>query len=369
MLIEVTPADRLRGCLLGGAVGDALGAPVEFMSLDEIRRRFGPEGVTGYEPAYGLRGAITDDTQMTLWTAEGILRADNRFLDRGICRPEVVVWGAYQRWLATQGETARNWITNGPIDPSSEWIGWLFGQDFLHQRRAPGNSCLSALRSGTLGTPTEQINGSKGCGGVMRVAPVGLIAGDPFEMGCALAALTHGHPTGYLAAGAFALIIHDLFHGSLLRDAIANARNILSEQEDAEETMAAIDGALRAANTLRPTAESVESLGQGWIAEEALAIALFCALVADDFRSGVLLAVNHSGDTDSTGSMTGQLLGVQGGVGVIPMDWLDELEGRDVIEQVAKDLIAHFVSPPGPTREVGSGTTNAPDDVGRYPPN
>lgn len=364
-----SPAERVRGCLLGGAVGDALGAPVEFLSLDEIRTRFGPRGVSGYEPAYGRRGAMTDDTQMTLWTAEGLIRADNRFLDRGICRTDIVVWGAYQRWLATQGETGKDWISEGPIDPKSEWIGWLFDQSFLHSRRGAGNTCLSALRSGAIGTPTEPINDSKGCGGIMRIAPVGLVAADPFEMGCELAALTHGHPTGYLAAGAFAVIIHDLFHGSSLRDAVAHARNVLTEQKDAQETIAAIDGALRAAGTRPPTAESVESLGEGWIAEEALAIALYCTLVANDFRSGVLLAVNHSGDTDSTGSLTGQLLGVQGGMEVIPSQWLEDLEGREVIEQVADDLIAHFISPPGPTREVGAGTTSTPDDFDRYPPN
>ena len=71
----ITTHDRYRGCLLGGAVGDALGAGVEFMSLDEIRGRYGPAGVTGYVPCYGRSGAITDDTQMTLFTAEGLLRA------------------------------------------------------------------------------------------------------------------------------------------------------------------------------------------------------------------------------------------------------------------------------------------------------
>lgn len=368
-ITAVSPADRVRGCLLGGAVGDALGALVEFLSLNEIRQRFGPQGVTGYEPAYGRRGAITDDTQMTLWTAEGLLRAGNRFLDRGICRPGVVVWGAYQRWLATQGKAGRDWLSGGPINPDSEWIGWLFGQHFLHHRREPGGTCLSALESGTIGTPAEHINNSKGCGGVMRIAPVGLVARAPFDMGCELAALTHGHPTGYLTAGAFALIIHDLFHGSYLRQAIGHAQDVLAGQKDSEETLAAMDGALRATDQLPPTPESVESLGRGWIAEEALSIALFCALTADDFRSGVLLAVNHTGDTDSTGSLTGQLLGVQGGVGVIPEEWLDELEGRDVIQQVAEDLIAHFVSPPGPTREVGAGSTSGPDDMDRYPPN
>lgn len=82
---DLTTRDRVRGCLLAGAVGDALGAPVEFWSLEEIRARLGPQGVTGYLPAYGRdRGAITDDTQMTLFTAEGIIRATVRYAHRGI---------------------------------------------------------------------------------------------------------------------------------------------------------------------------------------------------------------------------------------------------------------------------------------------
>ena len=83
---------RLYGCLYGGAVGDALGAPVEFMSLAEIRARFGPSGLTEYveQPP-----AFTDDTQMTLWTAEGFLRAHNRWLERGIVSVSSVVANAY----------------------------------------------------------------------------------------------------------------------------------------------------------------------------------------------------------------------------------------------------------------------------------
>jgi len=119
--------------------------------------------------------------------------------------------------------------------------------------------------------------------------------------------------------------------------------------------------------------ESVERLGAGWVAEEALAIALYCALVARDFRSGVLLAVNHGGDSDSTGSLTGQLLGVQGGEAVIPTRWLVALEGRDVIEQVAEDLSRHFVdrpqAPPMPKDWPMGESWPQPDDLDRYPPN
>lgn len=92
---------RISGCLLGGAVGDALGAPIEFISLGEIRRQFGVSGIRDYAPAYGRIGAITDDTQMTLFTAEGLLRAWVRHAGKGICNTVGVIHHAYLRWLLT----------------------------------------------------------------------------------------------------------------------------------------------------------------------------------------------------------------------------------------------------------------------------
>ena len=104
-----------------------------------------------------------------------------------------------------------------------------------------------------------------------------------------------------------------------------------------------------------PTPERVESLGGAWVGEEALAIALYCALVASDVRSGLLLAVNHGGDSDSTGAITGNLLGATYGVDALPSDLLDGLELRDVIETVANDLADVFVDGRRP-------------DPQRYPP-
>ena len=186
--------DHYRGCLLGGAVGDALGAPVEFLSLADIRHRFGPEGIRDYAPAFGRLGAITDDTQMTLFTAEALIRGHNRWLDRGLCDPVGVARLAYLRWYQTQG--GRPEIK--PHEP-----GWLVQQKDLHSRRAPGNTCMGALGTGAHGTPEKPINDSKGCGGVMRMAPVGLVGPgmlNIFEEGCAFAALTHGHASGYCSA-------------------------------------------------------------------------------------------------------------------------------------------------------------------------
>lgn len=140
------------------------------MKLAEIRRRFGPDGITGYSPAYGGLGKITDDTQMTLFTAEGLLRAWVRGCFRGITTFPGVTANAYLRWLRTQGEQP---ICDVQFD--AEKAGWLFQHRQLHSQRAPGNTCLAALKSmESLGQPAR--NDSKGCGRVMRVAPVGLFA-------------------------------------------------------------------------------------------------------------------------------------------------------------------------------------------------
>lgn len=347
---EERARDAYRGCLVGGAVGDALGAPVEFMQLAEIRRRFGPAGVSGFEPAYGRRGAITDDTQMTLFTAEALLRGLHRFQERGIASPSAVARLAYLRWLSTQGERT---------EPSGE-PGWLVTVPGLHARRAPGNTCLAALRSGGRGAPGAPLNDSKGCGGVMRIAPVGLARfRDPFGVGCELAALTHGHPSGYLAAGYLAQVVAAVIDGATLPEACDAAARRLSREPGHQDTLAAVDAAVALAAHGHPSSRAVESLGRGWVAEEALAIGLYCALVAEDFAHGVLLAVNHGGDSDSTGAIAGNLLGLLAGVNGIPAPWREGLELRDVIETVADDLWAHFRTEVPP----------ACDDVGRYPEN
>jgi ADP-ribosyl-[dinitrogen reductase] hydrolase len=336
---------RVRGCLLGGAVGDALGAPVEFLSLNEIRRSFGPPGIQEFAPAYGRVGAITDDTQMTLFTAEGLIRAQVRYSGKGICHPPSIIHHALLRWLLTQGETS-------PAFPTSDtWPdGWLIHRKELHARRAPGMTCMSALK-GSQRFGEEARNDSKGCGSIMRIAPIGLFVriddelsegGPPlaFTMACESAKSTHGHVSSTLASGFFSLIIAHLLRGKTLDEAIVSSRRWVEREQGSHEVMAAIDGAVTLASSKGPSSpETVERLGSGWVAEEALAISLFCALRAESFEHGVRLAVNHSGDSDSTGSLTGQLLGTLWGVQSLPPRWLEQLELPEVIEQLARDLV------------------------------
>jgi ADP-ribosyl-[dinitrogen reductase] hydrolase len=337
---------RVSSCLIGGALGDALGAPVEFMSLAEIRARFGAAGIVDLAPAYGRVGAITDDTQMTLFTAEGLLRADARWSERGICHVPSVVRHAYLRWLHTQAESspAVDEFSNGP----TSWPdGWLVELKPLHDRRAPGNTCLAALREARFGSVEGPLNDSKGCGAVMRIAPVGLFvdASRRFDLGCEIGALTHGHPSGYLAAGFLASLIGSLLDGNGLDGALDSATAELIGRPRHDECLHAIEAAKTLARAGEPTAEKLESLGEGWVAEEALAMSSYCALVAQDFRHGVTLAVNHGGDSDSTGAITGNILGVLSHPGDLPLEWLAELELRDEIEQLAGDLAADAEDP------------------------
>ncbi|MEU2722155.1 ADP-ribosylglycohydrolase family protein [Streptomyces smyrnaeus] len=350
---------RVRGCLLGGAIGDALGAGVEFDSLAAIREKWGPQGVTDYVPAYGRRGAVTDDTQMTLFTVDGLIRAHVR-RDTGAWHPPTDVHAAYRRWATTQ----RDW---GP-DERRENDGWLAREEWLYARRAPGNACLSGLADPRMGTLEQPKNAdSKGCGTVMRSAPFGLLVGwEPglvFQLAVECAAQTHGHPTGCLAAGAFAAIVHTLARGDDLDTAVQRALVHLSARPGHQETTDALKRALGAVRQGMPSPDRVAALGEGWTAEEALSIGVYCALVAEDVRHGLLLAVNHSGDSDSTGSVCGNLLGAMHGETALPPGWVAELEGRATILELADDFAMEMTQ--GPALH-GPGTAS-PAWLARYP--
>jgi ADP-ribosyl-[dinitrogen reductase] hydrolase len=309
--------DRCRGCLLGTAVGDALGAPGEFLSMAAIRTRFGPAGITRLHPWDDFpRGSVTDDTQMVLATAEGLVQAE---------------------------QAAR---TGAPYDPLASvlgrYISWHDSQADPRQRRHPGHTCMTALRAAKAGHAGPAANWSKGCGGVMRSAPVGLAPPrrPAFSLGADLAALTHGHPSGYLSAGFVADLVRRLVDGATLPDAVQGSVAELRLRDASEETLSAVQQALElAAWPEGDAAAALRRLGQGWVGEEALAISLYCALRhPSDWRAAAVLAVNHDGDTDSTGAITGAILGALLGVGAIPAVWAAAVEDGAAIVALADEL-------------------------------
>lgn len=333
-----TYRSRVRGSLLGGAIGDALGGPVEFQNVAKILADHGENGVRGFVgyPDGAPAGTITDDTQMTLFTAEGLLRAGNPPLDLA------AVHASYDEWLDTQYKAA----PPGPPD------GALRTEPWLYVRRAPGRTCLDALTAARGGA--DRIarygevarNDSKGCGGVMRVAPIGLLppfttVDRIFDSAALAAGFTHGHPTGQLAAGALAAILHGLVRGADLDTALDSALLQLVQRGD-QETLTALRAARELARHARGV-DAVESLGGGWVAEEALAIAVYAALLCprpdpDQVLAALSVAVTHSGDSDSTGAICGNLLGAWHGESALPPDLVRTVEGRATITRLADDL-------------------------------
>lgn len=340
---------KYRGCLIGGAAGDALGYPVEFMSLASIKEKYGETGIVEYELHDGT-ALISDDTQMTLFTATGILLGETRGCVRGLAGPPWgYAWLSYRDWYRTQTEEY-------PLNGSH--FSWLDDVPELFSRRAPGNTCMSVLAAGEEGSVKKPINNSKGCGGVMRVAPVGLHFGrkniycsdtphEIMEIGAETAALTHGHPLGYIPAAALSYLIALLAHNDMpLEKAVEKMGYATScEYGDDDDGFYGdfrdlIDKAcFLAEDTSVSDQTAIRELGEGWVAEEALAIAVFCSLrYSNDFEKGIIAAVNHDGDSDSTGAITGNILGAHLGISHIPDHLIKNLELKDVILEIADDL-------------------------------
>ena len=340
--MEFRSLDKFKGCLVGGAVGDALGFAVEFLNIEQIKKSHGKEGITEYELTHG-KALISDDTQMTLFTANGLLLGTTRGRMRGIfgSYPEYI-WFCYKDWLKTQEPCN--------TQPKADYA-WLRNIPELNHSRAPGNTCLSAISCRHYGTIENPINDSKGCGGLMRVAPIGLyfiekeIGQEKIDLlGAEVAALTHGHELGYIPAALFVHIISLAASGTMsiedaIHDGIKYIERLFPTAKELNYFINLINRAVQLSKCDIDDLSAIDLLGEGWIAEETLAIAIYCSLkYQNDFERAIIAAVNHDGDSDSTGSVTGNILGAYLGINAIPEKFITNLELKDLIEDVATDL-------------------------------
>ena len=349
--------DRILGCFLAGACGDALGNPVEFYSGEMIRSRYGDAGVREMQLNGGV-AEITDDTQMTLFTAEGMLCSLRHGRDVTAC-----IYQSYLDWMHTQGYRRLRGIyhSESRLLPVSE----------LHHRRAPGNTCLGALESGKMGTLEEPINRSKGCGGVMRTAPCGMLklldGGEEVYalQGARAAAITHSHLMGYVPAAMLADMIHRILteEAASLEEIVLASLDCIWElfapQVDSADGCEADEGessgvfaqmlefrslihrAVKLAREDHPDEAAIDHLGEGWVGDEALAIAVYCCLkYPHSMEDCLCAAVTHKGDSDSTGAVAGNILGAWQGVQAVPQRWLQVLEARETIENMARAVWA-----------------------------
>lgn len=323
--------ERILGCLYGGAAGDALGADVEFMSLEEIRAKYGPQGIQYYDLFNG-EAAFTDDTQMLLFTLEGILLWENIRKSSPGAKLENCIFDAYRDWLYTQEQ-------NGAKKSKHKAKTKLYAIPELHRRMAPGFTCISALHSNKKGRMDNPVNDSKGNGGVMRVAPVGFwfdrqqqTVQQTMLMAADSAALTHGHPLGYISAAMMAGIINECIYGDspTLKDAVLRARQwtleIFENVEYLYELLNLVDLAMTLAEAETDSVAALAQLGRSALAESALAIAIYCALTHEhDFAGGIITAANFDGDSDTVAAITGNILGARNGLDGMDEKWITPL--------------------------------------------
>lgn len=333
--------DKIRGCLIGGAAGDALGYPVEFHTYETITKKYGKQGIREYV-LENQKAIISDDTQMSLFTAGGMLSAVTHAYRKDSEKPlSEYLYLSYLDWLGTQGFQTEK----------SQGCSWLVDLEELYAERAPGNTCLGALASGAKGSIEKPLNQSYGCGGVMRAAPISFYSDDieeVFHEACQAAAVTHGHPLGYLPAGALAYMIHRIVYGdgcsgASLKEITAGCcqfiRGRYKDSRDAGYLCMLLEKAVELSENRRADAQNISRIGEGWVGEEALAIAVYAAVKYEhDFDQAIVCAVNHSGDSDSTGAVAGNLVGAAVGYGGIGNRWKRNLELHTRILEVADDI-------------------------------
>ena len=350
----ISDPDRYLGCLVGGALGDALGYPVEFLSLDGIREKYGPRGITDLQLRKG-RALISDDTQMSMFTAYSIPFTITRQFTYGIAsKPSDYAFTFYREWMHMQRY----------LDPedSEGARTWLYRIPELRSRRAPGNTCVSDICGHRNGAQRDAPrNDSKGCGGVMRTAPLGL---NPFHkpysietlrrslrFGADNAATTHGNVMGWIPAAMLSGMINCIACGGMeLHDAIAYS--YMFARDEFPDHMADVDDmghrllmAYDLSQTEGSDADLISGLGEGWVADEALTMAVFaCARHPDDVMGALICAVNHSGDSDSVGAIAGNLMGAMVGYRRLCEEVdVSRIECLDVLLRLAEDIWTGYV--------------------------
>lgn len=330
--------DKILGCLYGTALGDALGAPTEFLNMKGIREQFPPNG-----PIAPLENPalVTDDTQMALAVGKALVAAPFPY----------------------QADSLGSAIRQAYID-------WYHDPQ---NNRAPGVTCLDSCENLIDGMDwIEATNiSSKGCGANMRVQPVGCLAIDAStRAGIAQlqAAYTHGHATGLAAADLTAYVIHYLgtdgkpenlahnvrqyaesqktiYHQAWLGDLYLRAYMFPTPEAYIEhgwtECLGILDRLGNALLKMDANSDPCEIMGAGWIAEEAFGTALYCFLLYPDDPARVIQrAAFSSGDSDSIACIAGAFAGAYHGIDGWDTNWVRRIEYHDDIRELGDKLDA-----------------------------
>ncbi|MGB9856788.1 MAG: ADP-ribosylglycohydrolase family protein [Dictyoglomaceae bacterium] len=311
----VSIEDRVKGGLYGVAVGDALGATVEFMSRDKIRERYGVlRDIVGGGWLNLRPGEWTDDTEMTLAVAEGIIADPDD--------PVPHIGQAFIRW--------RN--TNPPdIGTTIRATFRIWDRDNLTHEQWH----VAAERA-----HWEMGGMSAGNGALMRTLPVGIayrLIPDVYRFAVNIARMTHWDIKAALTCAVYSLAVRNIFEGAAdcyeaIVEAVHLVREIIARKDYKEELREIAESPInRDGSNLRPTGYTVDSFH----------CAIWSVVAAKDFEDAVVRAVNLGGDADTIGAITGGLAGIYWGYGAIPHRWLEKFtrEQRARLDRAAEGLL------------------------------
>lgn len=344
MATKMYKKNRFVGCFTGAAIGDAMGSDVKGMAEEEIKKTFGKKGLL--QPGKVKNQPTSkpsDETQLALFTASGLIKADELGAAKDKADYTEYVYYALQQWLYTQtGSTATEdleWVTNEESD--------LLSNTKLFKKRMPTKQLLTALADSdekSYGTIKKPKNECKLFDCLPYALPCGLYFYKDnevaFERACDLAAITHGDPSAYYSAGAFAAIISAICQKQTIEVATQSAIEILNKHEEAESVATYLSKALQLLDEKNSIRSDMESLGKGNTAESALALGVYCACLHYEYDDSIRLAVNRSKNPDITAFVAGALNGAYFGDNCIPKKWRKKVEFLEVTDDYASRLLA-----------------------------
>lgn len=299
---------KLRGYLFGTACADAIGRPVEHLTLEKIKEKYGEQGILEVPPD----SPWTDDTQLMLVIARGSFRGAELELSDLMDRiaEELILW-------LEEPDLGAGATTKGAALSLKDGIPW-----------------------------SESGLNSKTCGSLMRVGILGFIfSNDPeklIEAASLSGRITHNHPTADAASIAGAYAVKLALDGVDPEDMFLPLLEVTEGISD--EFTEALKSSYELAHSNLSDEDALRKLGQGWYADETFALAYFCILrYPDNYKKAVQAAVNITGDSDSVGSVAGGILGARLGIEAVPVSWVEALKGKEIIEEMVETLIEKYL--------------------------
>ena len=329
---------RLQGCVLGMAVGDAMGAGVDNKTLEDICADYGPDGLLGYDLANGF-AEVSSYTQVAAFAMNGLLVA----MTRGQLRMPFVPY-------ISMG--LKEWARSQYFPREERRNCWLAREPHMRRRRIMDARTLDAFTRDMLGTPEKPRNSANGPGTLPAAAVVGMMfapermdVGEVGTLGAQTVALTHGDPLAFLSGAALAYMVAGILQDpeSSLKEHFCNAADAVAGQFASFPEAALLSKKLKNAVAMaqdpdRDATETMEAL-ECISAAQVLCGAVYACLSCDgDFDRAMILAINHSGKSAAVGAVTGALLGAHLGVEALPEFYLESLDAGAVLRELSYDF-------------------------------